>query len=274
MIAVCRPPSLARRLLGRPLNGDRLLGRRLFGSVGRLLGRGRGPGRNRWRQVLGPSTAAHAAPARRTRALIDRQSAGPVIAGAAGAIGALIGGPVAGGVLAVYGGAGWLLARRRVLARRFVRERVAAVDAVCTLAAELRAGLPAPVALAAAARELGDPPGAGSLAVAERLASALALAETSGAPLADVLDRLDAHLRAVDRARRTAQAQAAGATASAALLAVLPVAGIGLGYLVGVDPARVLLHTPIGAACLGGAVLLQVAGLAWADRLSRAEVPV
>jgi tight adherence protein B len=243
-----------------------------YRPAGRLLGRIRRPRSVRWRRVLGPS-AVHASPARDLSTLLDRRSAGPVIAGILGMVGVLAGGPVAGGVLATYGLAGWLLARRRMRAGRFVRERVAAVDAVCTLAAELRAGLAAPVALAAAGHELGDPPGTGAVAVAERLASALALAETSGAPLADVLDRLDAHLRAVDRARRTAQAQAAGATASAALLAVLPVAGMGLGYLVGVDPMRVLLHTPVGAACLAGAVALQVAGLAWADRISRTEVP-
>ena len=37
-------------------------------------------------------------------------------------------------------------------------------------------------------------------------------------------------------------------------------------------PFAVLLHTPLGAACLAGAVLLQVAGLAWAARLTRLEV--
>ena len=52
-----------------------------------------------------------------------------------------------------------------------------------------------------------------------RVAAAVAVAESSGAPLADVLDRLDNHLRAVDRARATAAAQAAGARVSALLLA-------------------------------------------------------
>jgi tight adherence protein B len=252
---------------------DRCFRRRLPGLAGWLSRAGRGRGRARWRRVLGPTQAVHAAPARGLRELVERRSAGPVIAGMAGVLGALLGGPVAGAVLAVYGGAGWVLARRRARERRFMRERVAAIDTVCTLAAELRAGLPAPVALAAAGRELGDPPDPGTVAVADRLTSALALAETSGAPLADVLDRLDAHLRSVDRARRAAQAQAAGATASAALLAVLPVAGMGLGYLVGVDPTRELLHTAVGAACLATAVALQVAGLAWAHRISRMEVP-
>jgi tight adherence protein B len=162
-----------------------------------------------------------------------------------------------------------VLVRRAQTARRFARDRVAAVDAVSILAAELRAGRPAPQALAAAA--VGDGPGA--LAVVDRLTSAVELAESSGAPLADVLDRLDTHLRAMDRARRTAHAQAAGARASAALLAVLPVAGVGLGYLIGVDPVHILLRTPLGGACAVVAVLLQLAGVAWSERISRVEVP-
>ena len=37
----------------------------------------------------------------------------------------------------------------------------------------------------------------------------------------------------------------------------------------GADPLRILLHTPIGAACAGVAVLLQLVGLAWTNRLAR-----
>ncbi len=195
----------------------------------------------------------------------------PVAAAGAGLVGVPISGPVAGFVAAVYTAAAVILLRRRRAAQAYAHERVAAVDAVSTLAAELRAGLPVPVAMSAAHDGLGDGPGA--KAVVARLTSAIELAESSGAPLADVLDRLDVHLRAMERARRTALAQAAGARASAALLAALPVAGVGLGYLVGVDPAHTLLHTTLGAACVGGAVVLQLAGLLWSGRLSQVEVP-
>jgi len=88
-----------------------------------------------------------------------------------------------------------------------------------------------------------------------------------------VLERLENHLRGVDRARATAAAQAAGARVSALLLAAMPLAGVGLGGVIGVDPAPVLFRTRLGAACLFGAVSLQLAGLAWAIRLARIEVP-
>jgi tight adherence protein B len=82
------------------------------------------------------------------------------------------------------------------------------------------------------------------------------------------MERVEADARAGDRARASAAAQAAGARATALLLAALPAGGIALGYGIGVDPLRVLLHTPLGAGCAAGTVLLQSAGLAWAARLA------
>jgi tight adherence protein B len=98
------------------------------------------------------------------------------------------------------------------------------------------------------------------------------LAEQTGAPAADLVDRIEADARAADRARASAAAQAAGAQATALLLAALPLGGIALGFAIGADPLQVLLHTSLGAACAGSALLLQCAGLAWADRLTNGPV--
>jgi tight adherence protein B len=190
--------------------------------------------------------------------------------------GALIGGPVLAAVTAIYAAGGVLLLRRRLRSRDQAAAYRAVADAVAALAADLRAGLPVGRALAAVtpAIERARAAGAEAALVATRVGSAVAVAEASGAPLADVLDRLDTHLRAVDRARATTLAQAAGAHASAGLLAVLPIAGVGLSTLIGIDAWRVLLTTPVGATALLLAVGLQCAGLAWAARLSRIEVSV
>ncbi len=193
---------------------------------------------------------------------------------AAAMLGSIAGGPVAGAVLGAYAACGAAAGVRGLRRRAEARSHRAAVDSVVGLAAELRAGIPASNALATAAPMLDGPAvlGAGAVLVGRRVAAAAQLAELTGAPLADVLDRLDAHLRAVDRARGTVAAQAAGARASAGLLAVMPLGGVGLGFLVGTDPVRVLLHTPLGSGCLVAAVSLQLAGLAWSVRLSRLEV--
>jgi tight adherence protein B len=235
--------------------------------------------RRRWRRLLRdratslPSTRRRVAP---LRTLLGAAGAWSVAAagGGAGVAAALLAGPVAGAVAAAYGAAAIVIARRRARRRTEGRSRSAAVDAVAALAAELRAGVAVGPALATVRADLDGSGivGAGAGAVAARLEAAVELAETSGAPLADVLDRLDTHLRAGERARATAEAQAAGALASAGLLAVMPVAGVGLGALVGISPTHVLLHTPIGAACLCAAVALQLVGLAWSARLSRVRV--
>ncbi|RKR89776.1 tight adherence protein B [Micromonospora pisi] len=190
------------------------------------------------------------------------------VAGLVAAIGALLGGPVAAAAGLAYGG----LAARAVLRRQIVRTTEQArrrqLDSLSGLAADLRAGLPvAPVAPATT-----DPAGGKVAGPAERIdelvRASVRLAEQTGAPLADLLERIEADARAMDRGLAAAAAQAAGARATAMLLAGLPLGGIALGYGIGVDPLAVLLRTPIGAACAAGAIVLQLAGLAWADRLS------
>jgi tight adherence protein B len=234
--------------------------------------------RTRWHRVLHNHSRVRATARHRlapvTRVRPPRWIA--VLTGLAtsAAVGAFAGGPVASVVAGLYGAvaAGALI--RGLTRRDESLARQGAVDAVAMLAAELRAGQPVDVALTAAAALQGRAlVGREAQAVAERVAAAVRVAEASGAPLADLLERLDVHLRAVDRARATGSAQAAGARVSAVLLAAMPVAGVGLGGLIGVDPAPVLLRTRFGAACLLGAVALQLGGLAWATRLGRIEVP-
>ena len=180
----------------------------------------------------------------------------PVAALCGAVTGALIGGPVAALVLATYG----VLAARAVLRRRTHRTATLAhrrdLDRLAAVAADLRAGLPV---------DGGVDDGPGRVARLARAAGRLA--DQTGAPLADLLERIEADARAADRGLAAAAAQAAGARATAWLLAALPLGGIGLGYGIGVDPVAVLLHTPVGAGSAVAAVVLQVGGLLWAERL-------
>lgn len=182
-------------------------------------------------------------------------------AGGAALLGLLLGGPVAALVGVIYAALGARAFTRRVAHRQDARERAGSLDEVSALAADLRAGLGFRAAPAIGGR------------LGELVAAAQRLSDRTGAPTADLVDRIEADARAADRARATAAAQAAGAQATAVLLAALPVGGIALGYSIEADPLQVLLHTPVGAACAVGASLLQGAGLLWADRLTTGATP-
>ncbi|GAA3937312.1 hypothetical protein Aau02nite_78830 [Amorphoplanes auranticolor] len=219
----------------------------------------------------------------RAQALVDgspRRAVGVAVATGA-VVGLIVAGPVAGLVFAVYGALGARAAVRRAARRRDVAARSHSLDGLNALAADLRAGLaigplsgsllggpPSGSLPAASLSETGPPSGVSDPRLAELTAAVGRLAEQTGAPAADLVERIEADARAGDRSRATAAAQAAGAQATALLLAGLPIGGIALGYGIGVDPLQILLRTPAGAACAIGAVLLQSAGLLWADRLS------
>jgi tight adherence protein B len=214
-----------------------------------------------------------------------------------GLVGATTAGPVAALVCGAYSGFGAYLMFRRRAAQRAGRLRAAALDAVTALADDLQAGLAPSQALghvwprlagtdveplAAPGPVVPDDPAAVLATDAEpsraditaRPAVAWRLAAGTGAPLADLLDRLQTELSERERLRRTAAAQAAGNRVTAALLALLPLAGIGLGYAIGAHPLHLLWHTGIGAGCAVDALALQFAGVAWTLRLTRAGAAV
>ncbi|WP_345625222.1 type II secretion system F family protein [Rugosimonospora acidiphila] len=204
-------------------------------------------------------------------ALADRHPR--TVAVAAGVFGAAVavpaGGPVAGAAAAVYATLAALALLRRRRTRRVDEATARALDAVAVLAADLRAGVAPGGALSAALPAFAASDAAPVARLVERLASAWEVAEAAGSPLADLLERLEADVRWLDRIRGHAAAEASGAGATAWLLAALPVAGIGVGYGMGADPLHILFRTPVGGVCAGLALLLQVAGLAWSGRLAR-----
>ncbi|MFH9476978.1 type II secretion system F family protein [Streptomyces anulatus] len=220
---------------------------------------------------------------------------------------ALLGGsvlPLAGGAAAVPLMRRWL--RRRAGAREADRAAIA-VAALCgAVVGELRAGrepgqallvalreglaedclsvTPAPTgrlgeaeaAVLAAARFGGDVPAAlrqaaqgPGLGGLSGMAACWRVAVDGGAGLATGLERLEATLREDRRRREELRAQLAGAWSTVVVLALLPVAGLGLGAALGAEPLRVLLHTPGGLACLAVGAFLEAAGLYWACRIVR-----
>jgi len=101
------------------------------------------------------------------------------------------------------------------------------------------------------------------------LAAACDLSEVSGAPLADVLDGFVEAMRAEEAARGEAAAAVAGPRATATVLSWLPLAGLGLGALLGADCPHVLLGTGPGRSCLAAGGLLWWTGRWWSGLLVR-----
>ncbi|GAB7048910.1 type II secretion system F family protein [Catenuloplanes indicus] len=204
----------------------------------------------------GRRRAARRMPVRLPRTTGGQRLLVAVVAGSSALAGLVVAGPV-GMLVAVYCRLGVRGALRRQAARSAARARTRTLDMLCTLAADLRAGLPHT-----------DPPTLPDPRIGRLTTAAWRLAERTGAPVADLVERIESDTRAMARGQAAADAEAAGARATAWLLAALPAGGLVLGAFMGVDPLHVLLHTPIGAACAIGAVILQSAGLAWANRLA------
>ena len=179
-------------------------------------------------------------------------------------VGWLLGGPVAAAIAATYATVAANAWRRWVERRRLDHTYTEMLHAIENASSDLRAGL------------VPDAPPTGLLSADAAIATAIArldaayrISEALGTPLADLLDRVDADLRAGQRLRLEVRAQTAGAQTTSVLLAALPVVGLALGVSIGYDPVGQLLHTPVGAGCGLTAVALQCAGLAWTARLVR-----
>lgn len=181
-----------------------------------------------------------------------------------------------------------LLLRRSRLASRARRRRAAVVDVCEALAGELRAGQPLVstlghgadvwpelVPVVGAARLGADVPAAlrrlarteGAEGLAE-VAAAWQVAERSGTGLAVALDRVARTARERQSTRHLVQGELASAQATARLVALLPLASLGMSAGVGGDPWHFLLATPAGIACLGLGALCAFAGLLWIDRIA------
>lgn len=202
-------------------------------------------------------------------------------------------GPVATVLLCAAGLAAVPLWRRHRLALLRGEERQGAVEALTVLASELRAGRSAASALevagdvavgalgralqsAAAAAAIGADPAAALRRAAPEsavpevlrgLAACWQVCSGTGSSLAAAVERMTESQRAREEQRLAVDSELAGPRATAVLLAVLPLAGIGLAAGLGARPLHVLLHTPVGVACLAAGVGLDALGLWWTQRL-------
>lgn len=155
-----------------------------------------------------------------------------------------------------------------------LRSGLAAVDAAHAAAGTDNAWLPVrlattmdvPDALRAIARQ------AGGEALVDA-AAAWVIAESTGAPLAVVLERVSEAVQAAVDVDREVAVEAAPARATARLMAFLPVIGIVLGTTLGADPLGILFGTGLGVGCLTAGLGLACVGVWWIEQLVAAVDP-
>jgi len=191
---------------------------------------------------------------------------------------------VAAAVVGIGGRIGFGPASRR----RRARARLATIESLGALAAELGAGQPPAVALERAA---GSPPTWPSALAAQRmqadvaqalrvdaaqrpvlveLAACWQVAAQTGSGLAASVERLARTARRAEEVRGELEAQLAAPRATARLLSALPVIGVGFGVLLGADPVGWLLGSTPGRVCLVVGAGLTLAGAWWTGRIGAA----
>jgi tight adherence protein B len=103
-----------------------------------------------------------------------------------------------------------------------------------------------------------------------QLARAWRVAIDTGAPMSAMLREVATGLSADQELRSVVSGELASPRATGKVMAVLPLCGIAMGYLLGGDPVGWLVADRLGWVCLLGGVLLACAGILWVEQLGRA----
>jgi len=101
------------------------------------------------------------------------------------------------------------------------------------------------------------------------LARAWQVSSSTGAPMAPALEEVASGLAADESLRSVVSAELAAPRSTGKLMAVLPLVGVALGYLLGGRPLEWLVAGPAGWACLLLGLLLASGGVLWIERLAR-----
>lgn len=115
-------------------------------------------------------------------------------------------------------------------------------------------------------RSTGLPPAAAE--VMAGMAAVWTVSERSGAPAADMILRYATAQRDALDAERERRIAMAGPRSTVRVLSWLPLIGVGLGVLIGVQPAELISGLP-GQLSIGGGMLLYILGRWWMTAMMR-----
>ncbi|MDP4014184.1 MAG: type II secretion system F family protein [Candidatus Nanopelagicales bacterium] len=182
----------------------------------------------------------------------------------------------------------------RLASRRRSRElQDEALRWAMALAAELRAGTEAATALASvdrvqplahraarAATTGGDIPAGlrtdalrAGVPLLNTVAACWQVGQSSGAGLADAVENLSDGYRRTLAIERSIDAELAAPRATARLMAILPLIGVGLATMLGANPVAWLMTTPLGLLTLAAGLSLNLLGAGWTRHLARQMEP-
>lgn len=196
--------------------------------------------------------------------------------------------------VSIIGATLWVRRWRQMRVTRRTAESVALQGALDVLVGELRVGSHPVAAFGVAAEEVEGEVAASLRAVAararlgadvaaglrsaarnsslpthwERLAVCWQLAHDHGLAIATLMQTAQRDIVARHRFSTKVDAGLTGARTTAAVLAGLPLLGVGLGELIGAGPVRFLLSEGAGNWLLIIGVTLACAGLLWSDRIT------
>jgi tight adherence protein B len=188
----------------------------------------------------------------------------------------------------------WVRRRRHVRAGRRATESAALHAALDVLVGELRVGVHPVAAFSVAASEVDGTVAAALRAVAararlgadvpaglnsvarssslpthwQRLAACWQLAQDHGLAIATLMQTAQRDIVERDRFSARVDAGMTGARTTAAVLAGLPLLGVGLGQLIGAEPVSFLLSGGVGGWLLVIGVALACSGLLWSDHIT------
>ena len=188
----------------------------------------------------------------------------------------------------------WIRRNRQRRVRRRTAESAALQGALDVLVGELRVGAHPVAAFSVAATEVDGAVAASLRAVAARgrlgadvaaglrgasrssslpahwdqLALCWQLAQDHGLAIATLMQTAQRDIVERDRFSAKVDAGMTGARTTAAVLAGLPLLGVGLGQLIGAEPVRFLLSGGVGGWLLVIGVTLACCGLLWSDHIT------